>query len=64
MTNVTEHELIKVGSLYYLGAYDGFCSCSSPDYEDGWYGEVGIYGVSEQDVYNWHHDHVLEEVGE
>lgn len=55
-----EHELITYQSIGINGAFDGACSCSDVDYDDGWYGEVGIYGVTEQEVEDWHHDHVLE----
>lgn len=45
----------------YTGGFDGVCECSTPSYEDGWEGVVSFFGLSEDEVEDQHHDHLLEE---
>lgn len=55
-----EHKL-EMYQNRYTGGIDGVCSCSSPHYEDGWSGQVSFFGSTEQEVQDWHHDHLIEE---
>lgn len=57
---MNEHEL-TVGRETATALWSGFCSCSSPDYEDGWYGQIAFYGDSEAEVRDQFHDHLVEE---
>lgn len=55
---LSEHTLEIERNMAGLG-WDGFCSCSDYDYEDGWSGGVFFHGTKD-DVMAQHFDHVLE----
>lgn len=58
MDKQREHELTLEPNMTGAG-WDGYCSCSDYDYEDGWHGGVFFYGTKAE-VRNAHFDHVIE----
>lgn len=50
MFDVMEHELSFIEQNSYGPRWVASCSCSDPDYEAGWSGQVDFYGDTQEEV--------------
>ena len=58
--NVIElHDLTIYRNPVGMG-YTGSCSCSDPDYDEGWSGQVEFHEFSKDRVREAHFNHILE----
>lgn len=54
--------MLTIEKNYYTGGFSGYCDCSDPDWtDDGWDGQVWFEGLTQQEVIDLHHDHVIHE---
>lgn len=54
-----DHKLIIERNVVGIG-YDGTCSCSDPDWNEGWIGHVVFHGESRSEIEEYFADHVIE----